>query len=54
MQKFIILDEDDVRNLVDGKEVIIRMDKNELISVVTEETYERIMNFKDINEDIAE
>lgn len=54
MQRFIILDEDDVSNLVDGKEVIVRTDKNDLISVVTEETYNRIMNFKDINENGAE
>ena len=50
MTRFIILDSDDMRNLVDGKEVVVRVSNNETVSVVTEETYNRIMSFKDKEE----
>lgn len=50
MTRFIILDSDDMGNLVDGKEVVVRVNSNETVSVVTEETYKRIMSFKDKEE----
>ena len=50
MTRFIILDSDDMGNLVDGKEVVVRMSNNETVSVVTEETYNRIMSFEEKKE----
>ena len=37
-------------NLVDGKEVVVRVSNNETVSVVTEETYKRIMSFEEKKE----
>ena len=50
MTRLIILDGNDIGNLVDGKEVVVRVSNNETVSVVTEETYNRIMSFEEKKE----